>query len=392
MKPGNNQENRISVVDGLRGFAVITIALLHNVEHFNLTVFPVSSSESLHLSDQIIDFIVRSLSSGKSYGIFALLFGFTFHLQYRNQMKHGHDFKYRFMWRMILLFTIGTINSAFYSGEILVLYSILGLILIPLRNLKNKTLIVIAAIFMLQPVLMAKIAYFLFLNPDFVLNSAPYSADPLTTRLVDNSFFEMLKTNMFLGRHLYWAILLSSWVRIFQTASLFIIGMMLGRERLFENAPNAGRFWKKTLIISLLSFIILEIAYQLTEFIKMPAIYGMVRNALSTWINFAFIMILVSLFVKIYSGKFKAKLKYIESFGIMSLTNYLIQSILGSFLYYGYGLFLAAYCGVTWSFLIGIFILFLQWLFCRWWLDNHEKGPTEQLWHNLTWIKSLKIH
>lgn len=52
----------------------------------------------------------------------------------------------------------------------------------------------------------------------------------------------------------------------------------------------------------------------------------------------------------------------------MSLTNYLTQSMVGSFIYFGYGLSLYDDLGTTASFAVGILLFILQLGFCHWWL------------------------
>lgn len=87
---------RIEVVDALRGFAVMAILLVHNLEHFIFPVYPESSPEWLSILDAGVFNAVFSLFAGKSYAIFALLFGFTFYIQSHNQQLKGKDFGYRF--------------------------------------------------------------------------------------------------------------------------------------------------------------------------------------------------------------------------------------------------------------------------------------------------------
>ena len=72
--------------------------------------------------------------------------------------------------------------------------------------------------------------------------------------------------------------------------------------------------------------------------------------------------------------------------GRMSLSNYIIQSIMGSFIYYGIGLGLYQYTGTTYSLLIGIALAILQGFFSAWWLKRSIRGPLETLWHKATWI------
>ncbi len=90
---------RIEVVDALRGFAVMAIILVHNLEHFIFPVYPDNSPEWLNVLDQGTFNVIFSLFAGKAYAIFALLFGFTFYIQTNNQKKQGKDFSYRFLWR-----------------------------------------------------------------------------------------------------------------------------------------------------------------------------------------------------------------------------------------------------------------------------------------------------
>jgi uncharacterized protein len=387
-----SEENRINVADGLRGFAIIAITLLHSINHFNLSIFPVNSIPAFQYSDLIINTVITYISSGKSYGVFALLFGFTFYLQLKNQEKRGNDFGYRFIWRMFILFIIGTINSAFFSGEILVLYSIVGVILVPLRHSKNRNLIILSVIFLLQPIILAKIIYIL-IDQNYIQHFERYLPDKLFRELEYNSFFGMIKTNLTLGKEIYWISILSNCERIFQSATFFIVGLLFGREKLFENSPKTNKFWKKALIMSLIVYIFLRaLRIEIVVVIQARALQNMIVNILSLWSDFSAVIFIVGLFMNIYSCKLKNGMKWIEPFGKMSLTNYIMQSILGSFIFYGYGLSLSKQCGITLSFIIGITMLVLQYYFCIWWLKHHKKGPIEQLWHNLTWIKSKRLN
>jgi uncharacterized protein len=70
----------------------------------------------------------------------------------------------------------------------------------------------------------------------------------------------------------------------------------------------------------------------------------------------------------------------------MSLSNYVMQSIIGSFIYYGYGLGLYKHTGATYSLLIGLLLAVMQGYFSAWWMRHHRKGPLETLWHKATWV------
>ena len=80
--------------------------------------------------------------------------------------------------------------------------------------------------------------------------------------------------------------------------------------------------------------------------------------------------------------------RILAPYGQMSLTDYITQSVIGSFLYYGYGLELHKVCGTTYSLLIGICFLILQVIFAHWWFRHFKRGPLETVWHKLTWLGS----
>ena len=66
---------RIEVVDALRGFAVMAILLVHNLEHFIFPVYPAAASQPgwLNILDEGVFSVTFSLFAGKAYAIFALL-------------------------------------------------------------------------------------------------------------------------------------------------------------------------------------------------------------------------------------------------------------------------------------------------------------------------------
>ena len=121
---------RIDVADVLRGLAVMGIIILHSIEHFNFYSFPDTvPCEWMKFTDKAIWNGLFFVFSNKAYAVFALLFGFSFYIQDNNQQRRGKDFRLRFIWRMALLFIIGQFNAAFFTGEILTMYAMLGLIL-----------------------------------------------------------------------------------------------------------------------------------------------------------------------------------------------------------------------------------------------------------------------
>ena len=124
-------DSRLHVVDALRGFAIVSIMCLHNIEHFDFYYSPTNLPAWMLSLDKGIWDSLFFLFGGKSYAIFALLFGLTFFIQSSNQEKSGKGFRGRFAWRLVLLLVFGLINSAFYEGDILSIYAVIGFVLLP---------------------------------------------------------------------------------------------------------------------------------------------------------------------------------------------------------------------------------------------------------------------
>ena len=80
-----------------------------------------------------------------------------------------------------------------------------------------------------------------------------------------------------------------------------------------------------------------------------------VGTAFDMWQKLSFTLVLVSSFVILYqSTTFNKAVSNLRYYGKMSLTNYITQSIIGAFIYFPFGLYLAPYCGYTLSLLIGL--------------------------------------
>ncbi|MBY0424486.1 MAG: heparan-alpha-glucosaminide N-acetyltransferase domain-containing protein, partial [Cytophagales bacterium] len=121
--------NRISVIDSLRGFALMGLFIVHCSEYFELYWLDPAPS-------QVHD-VVFFLFAGKAYAIFALLFGLNFHIMMHSQATQGHDFSLRYFWRLIVLFAIGYVHCLIYSGDILQVISVLGLSLLVVHRFNN---------------------------------------------------------------------------------------------------------------------------------------------------------------------------------------------------------------------------------------------------------------
>lgn len=382
--------SRIHVVDALRGFAIVSILLLHNLEHFDYYYSPSNLPEWMKMVDKQVWETMFFLFGGKSYAIFALLFGLTFFIQSNNQAKKGKDFRARFAWRLILLLGFGFVNSIFYEGDILTFFALMGFVLIPVAHLSNKAVLLIAVLLMVQPAEWCSLVWGLQ-HPDVKLG------DPLSwsyfgqagAYIEGHSFINTAIGNLTNGKA---AVYLWNWEegRFFQTASLFMLGMLAGRKGLFKTSDSNNRFWSRALVVAIVVIIPLFILKSnVAEWIPDEPIRRPLERILKSWYNVGFTLVLIASFVLLFSKGIGRKiLGVFIPLGKMSLSNYMMQSVAGSILYYGFGFGLYKYTGASYCLLIGIALAVLQGIFCSWWLKSHRQGPLESIWHRLTWGKA----
>lgn len=379
---------RLGVVDSLRGFALLAIVLLHNLEHYNLFFFPEWFPEWLKVLDQGVWDTLFFTLAGKAYATFSLLFGFSFYIQFRNARERGGDFRWRFAWRMCLLVLIAQFHALFYNGDILLLYAIVGLTLIPVANLKDRTVFIIATVCLLQPFEWGRIIA-VTLNSEWVISGGwwqPYAA-LASPAMKEGNFWELLINNITVGQlyNNFWQLEAG---RVFQSAGLFMYGMLLGRKNYFVKSETSKRFWKKSVVVAVIAFVpFFLMKTYIPNMIAHEGIKTSLGIILPSLSNFVMMVFYVAGFTLLWFAKDGYSLQRgMIPYGRMSLTNYVGQSIIGAALYYGYGFGLYQYTGATQTVLIGFTIFFIQLFFSRWWLSKFQQGPLEYLWRQGTWL------
>lgn len=380
--------NRIDVADILRGIAIGGIVLIHFIEHLNFYSFPEPSSPFWAGMNKAVWDTTFYLLAGKMYAIFATLFGLSFYIQHDNQAQKGIDFRPRFAWRMVLLMLFGLFDLMFFNGDILFLYAVCGLLIIPVIRASDKVILGLAIFLGLQPV---ELTYIILGLADPSVPVLDLGSGACWGALMDaqsnGSMLDVAVAGIRYGLpvNFLWAIENG---RMTQTVFLFLTGIYLGRKRLFYNEGNNLVIWRNIFVSALISLCILIPAYHLLPgTADIACVDKSLDVLLNMWKNFAMMLVIMSgvvlLFYKTSAKDFLIK---IAPYGRMSLTNYLGQSVFGAMLFYNWGFGLYKVCGHTASFLMGVAFIALQYMFCSLWLRTHKRGPFEELWRRGTWI------
>jgi len=88
----------------------------------------------------------------------------------------------------------------------------------------------------------------------------------------------------------------------------------------------------------------------------------------------------------------KSHLIQLAPVGRMALSNYLMQSVLCTLIFYGYGLGLYGEISPTVGLILSFFIYLGQMRFSAYWLDRYQFGPVEWAWRSLAYGKRQPLH
>jgi uncharacterized protein len=92
-----------------------------------------------------------------------------------------------------------------------------------------------------------------------------------------------------------------------------------------------------------------------------------------------------------YKGKATSLFNAFQFIGMMSLTNYLTQTLFYVMIYYGIGLGLMGKLHLQWTLPIAIVIYSIQIIFSKLWLKKMRYGPVEWIWRQATYGKRLPL-
>src|SRR4051812_26522672 len=142
--------SRLAIVDGLRGYALFGLFLVHMTGYFEL--YNARPDPSLVQDSVLLLFL------GKSFTLLAICFGFSFFIMMDGARRRGQPFALRFAWRLAILFAIGWLHSLIYRGDIIVVLATAGFLLIPFDAIRaSRLLLGVGAFLLLQPFLIPRL-------------------------------------------------------------------------------------------------------------------------------------------------------------------------------------------------------------------------------------------
>jgi uncharacterized protein len=371
---------RIEVVDVLRGYALMGLFLIHMVEYFELYWY---QPEPGPINTWSFFFF-----GGKSYAMFALLFGVSFFIIMESQARKGVDFGARFLWRLAVLFALGFVHGLVYGGDILQILAITGLILVPLHRRSNTTLLAISLFFIFQGPSLLLFGYANTiggLNYDQPLHSLLQPA--VFETYAHGTFLEVLRTNLWDGQLAKWSFMLESG-RVWNIIGLSLFGFFLARSSFFTDVPRFKSTYVRALIAALvLAAICTQWGGAVVELASEAESRWIVGNVVNAYTNHTWIVASLLILMLLYHfTPVSNVLRLLAPCGRISLTIYVSQAFLLVPFFYGYGAAAYSWIGQPMSLVLGIALWCLQVAFAHYWIKNYHYGPFEWLWRSATWL------
>jgi uncharacterized protein len=404
LTPVHGKEREI-FMDVLRGFAILGIFIANLGSGFSWY------REEAHLQgpmlvpgwDNKMLFLHHMLIEGKFYSIFSLLFGWGIALQVKRGMANNMDATPVIRRRLAFMLLLGFIHLMIWPGDIVFFYALLGFVLLPLRKFSNKSLLVLGVVLLLSPVFL----YWLKMTWP-VLN---YPAQKLfeTGRWIDSnvnhinseedffkfvknaSWWDVLKSDISGFFYRYGYLFFVS--RIPKVLGMFLIGYVIGRSDFYRNINAHKRLLYGIIIFGIV--VALPANYLLAHYmstanddyfnLKTKGLYQTIAYTVGVA---PLAMTYVALFILAFqTGPGKKILSFLAPAGKMAFTNYIMQSLIGNFVFLNAGLGLMGQMGPVWYTGLGIIIFALQVFLSTLWLKYFNYGPVEWIWRSATYKK-----
>lgn len=394
-------KERSIILDALRGLALLGICLA-NFPEFSLYTFlksEVTDGMPTAGIDRIVCFLQYVFVDGKFYTLFSLLFGIGFSIIIGNAARRGSNGFPIFYRRMGILLLIGILHLMFiWSGDILALYALLGLLLPLFRNISNRGLLIASAIFLLLPIGIDAITAMsgIQLSAAVVRLQQEFCAQYGITD--DNFGFWLRDAHSY--REVFQFLVQGAFVRMqefidgnraFKVMGLFLLGFYVGRNRIYAHLAEKKGLLKKVLVYGMLIGLPTSLPYALSSLEGHP--WGLaVHSILYTVSVFPLGLAYAAAFCLWYLHHKESHIfKVLAAPGQMALSNYIGQSLWGILVFYGIGFGLGSDMGLVYVLLVATGVYVIEIIFSLLWLRYCQFGPLEWIWRMLTYGKWLKL-
>jgi uncharacterized protein len=375
-KPVSPSE-RIDVLDVLRGLALFGVLAINVVTIFRVSIFAqfLPNAEPAGLLDRAVSAVLTVAVDFKALALFSLLFGVGLAIQFERLAGNARRM-ILLIRRLVVLLAIGLVHLyLIWNGDILVEYALAGLVVLPFLG-GPRWLVAAAALLLLGfYVIMPLLPPIVSLPGPVVL--AALVADA-TRAYSTGGFFEVLAFRI---REV--PAIFPLHVMVFpRTVALFLIGVFVWRSGVLRRASANRSLMFGVAIIGILLGGGLSLAAAGRELFDWPSLgrgHPLTERLGAVVLALGYAALVI---VAVNLPNWRKMLAWAAPLGRMAFTNYLAQSVICGWIFYGYGLGQFGRLGVAAALGIGILVYVAQVLFSAWWLRRYRFGPVEWLWRS----------
>jgi uncharacterized protein len=370
--------------DVLRGFALLGI-LVVNIQFMGLNSGEGARGDLTQgLANGTATFIIASIFAGKFYLLFSFLFGYSSNYIIRGDRAN----RARWVKRCFALIALGALHFTFlWHGDIIFMYGIFGLLLIPFFFRADRTLkIWTRIVFITSSTLVLLVGALVYIAERYLPTEsvqAPMESK-LDSVLVNGTFLEAIPARLEIW---VYGITTGVFLQGGLAFAAFLLGLRMSRSNFLSSPMDAKK-----------NSTLMKTGFFIGAPIQIVAAIALVRNEqtaesseaiylISLFTSFIAAPLMSIFYISVFRKMVEDKPKYVTWMvpaGKMSLTVYISQSVITSLAFgpWGLGLFqkLETWEVVLFAFGIWFALVFLA----KIWLQKYDQGPLEKMVNTLT--------
>jgi len=397
---------RIHLIDALRGIAILGIFIANLPVGFSFYNASLPNTGPwFHPWDKQTVFIEHLLIEGKFYSIFSLLFGWGLAIQLKRSELKGLTPVSFVRRRLLFMFLLGLAHLLLlWTGDIVAFYALVGFVFLWIRKWNDRKLFITAFILLLSPILLyyLKMKFEWMMAPAGILYQTGEKIDihvagiggfeEFVKKLKYGNYFDHLQTLLSGVFYRFGDLVFQS--RIPKVLGMFILGYLLGKDDRYKQLiTNTKLLWSIAIGGLILG---LPCNYMLAHYMEEGKYYNLGMEGLYQTIVYAFgvaplALAYVALFFLAARTSFgKKAVAILQPVGKMAFSNYILQSLVGCFVFYGFGFAMLHQVGPVYTTLFAFLVFIGQIIFSTLWLKYFNYGPVEWLWRSGTYGKWQK--
>lgn len=377
---------RIISLDAMRGIAILGIYLVNMLSFHSPYMFINPLEYWDHGIDRYFYIFIDIFAQASFYPLFSMLFGYGLMLMKERSEAKGKTFYPFVIRRLFFLLCIGIVHAfLIWPGDILITYATIGFLALFFLRLTGKALLATGLLMYIIPNLFLGL---LLTAADFSgmdASSAMFSDDQTKNALQvysSGTFAEITEMRAWEWKEAN--NITTAPILVFSILPLFLIGAGLAKVQWLTKIKM---YRKKFILFSVAAFIA-------GLLIKLLPYYGWEGYSTEFFQDFfggpllaAAYGSLTALAVHSQAGNTGV----FASVGRMAMTNYLLQSLVSTLIFYGYGAGLYGSVSLVTGTGLAVAVYIVQAALSRYWLKKFYFGPVEWLWRSITYMKFQRM-